>query len=86
MKVTYGNRHFARKIELRRKVEKVEDQIIKKILGRISGKVKFVYPQGEEKRQGILKDRGVECANPKEEGVPYWSVVDLIKFDERDGG
>lgn len=63
----------------------LDDQIIKQILGKINRKVKFVYPTGEPKRQGRLTDRVVDRANPNEKGVPYWSVVDLINFDERHG-
>jgi hypothetical protein len=59
------------------------DRIAKKILARINQKVHFTYPAGEEKRSGLLKDRCVERANPRAKGVPYWSVVDLIGFGEK---
>ena len=53
----------------------------KKILDKIGQPVNFNYPSGEKNLKGILKDRCV--LNPDGRiGIPYWDVVDLIKFSE----
>jgi hypothetical protein len=44
--------------------------------------VTFLYPAGEGRKRGILKDRAVLTSNPGSEGVPYWDVVDLIEFPD----
>jgi hypothetical protein len=52
---------------------------LSKILSAIGRKVNFIYPEGEGKKQGILKDRAVvESTSGK---VPYWDVVDLVEFE-----
>lgn len=40
-------------------------------------------PAGEGERRGWLEDRVVVPSGhgPAERGVPYWSVIDLIEFD-----
>lgn len=58
----------------------MEDDL-SKILSAIGKKVIFVYPEGEGKKQGILKDRVVVESTNQHLKVPYWDVVDLIEFE-----
>ena len=60
----------------------MDNVIERKILQVIGKGVSFKYPGNEGNRNGILKDRVVDRANPDTPGVPYWSVVDLIEFPE----
>ena len=53
-----------------------------KILGAVGGPVSFHYPAGEKHKRGRLIDRIVVRSNPRTRGVPYWNVVDLIRFPE----
>jgi len=54
--------------------------IREKILNSVGRKVAFKYPAGEKHRSGTLLSRSVVHLNPRDRGVPYWGVVDLIKF------
>src|SRR5690242_4451908 len=66
-----------------RKAETMDANIEKKILDCIGQKVHFKYPVGEDPRSGILKDRVTMQSNATpEEVIPYWNVVDRIKFDK----
>lgn len=52
-----------------------------KILSRIGSRVSFTYPGTEGSQHGILKDRTVVESVNAPGRVPYWDVVDLIRFD-----
>jgi hypothetical protein len=54
---------------------------LSKILSAIGRKVNFIYPEGEGKKQGVLKDRVVVKSTNKHLKVPYWNIVDLIEFE-----
>lgn len=54
--------------------------VIRKILGCIGRRVAFKYPANEKHKSGFLVDRAVVRSNPGTSGVPYWDVVDLIRF------
>lgn len=54
---------------------------IAKILSCIGGPVCYVYPETDKPRNGILEDRSVFASGPLGD-VPYWDVVDLIKFED----
>lgn len=54
---------------------------VDKILSRIGTKVTFKYPGDEGTKVGTLKDRAVFESPYDVGGVPYWDVVDLIKFE-----
>ena len=43
-------------------------------------KVSFQHPDGEKHERGISQDRFIVVSNPSAAGVPYWDVVDLIRF------
>jgi len=58
----------------------MEDDL-SKILSAIGRKVNFIYPEGEGKKQGILKERVVVESTKSHLKVPYWDVVDLIEFE-----
>ena len=59
--------------------------VVKKILSRIGKNVMFRFPGTEGKKCGMLKDRMVVLSSDEKTGIPYWDVVDLIKFpDERE--
>ena len=53
---------------------------LSKILSAIGKKVNFTYPEGEGKKQGILKERVALKSTNRYLNVPYWNVVDLIEF------
>lgn len=55
-------------------------EIKAKILNKIGDNVNFIYPIGEGKKQGILKDRFVQEPELSEKGIPYFNVIDLIEF------
>jgi hypothetical protein len=61
-------------------MEKMKDDL-SKILSAVGRRVNFVYPEGEGKKQGILKDRAVVKSTNRYLSVPYWDVVDLIEFE-----
>lgn len=61
----------------------MDNAIERKILQVIGKRVSFKYPGKEPHRNGILRDRVVDRANPGARGVPYWSVVDFIEFPEK---
>ena len=53
---------------------------LKKPIGK---RVLFTYPNGEEPKTGILRDRcWMRSGYPDE--VPYWDVIDLIQFDDEE--
>lgn len=54
--------------------------VVRKILRCVGRKVAFKYPAGEKHKAGFLAERAVVRSNPGTRGVPYWDVVDLIKF------
>lgn len=58
------------------------DKITAKIMKQVGKKVNFTYPTGEGKRAGRLLDRHVMKPIISNSGVPYFNVVDLIKFDK----
>ena len=55
---------------------------VTKIKSRIGKKVSFKYPGNEGDKHGILKDRAVIESDNVIGKVPYWDVVDLIKFKD----
>ena len=57
------------------------DEIKERLLSRVEGQVVFKYPERPEPRRGKLIDRAVFEAPCEPNCVPYWDVVDLIKFD-----
>ncbi len=63
-------------------MDRLDDEIFRKMLKRISEKVSFKYPGKEGQRNGVLKDRIAVRSNPNTSGVPYWTVIDLIEFPE----
>jgi len=54
---------------------------LSKILARINKPVTFLYPANEGHAHGTLDDRFVLPTQGRT-GVPYWDVVDLIKFSD----
>ncbi len=54
--------------------------IIKKILNAIDKPVSYQFPRSEGRREGILKDRAFVKISTGATGVPYWDVIDLIRF------
>ena len=60
--------------------ESSRNPFIQKMLKCVGRKVAFKYPAGEKHKSGILISRAVVRSNPRIRGVPYWDVVDLIRF------
>ena len=58
-----------------------ENDILQKIKSCIGNKVSFKYPGNEGDKLGILKDRAVIESTNELGSVPYWDVIDLIKFE-----
>ena len=65
-------------------MDSIDDEIVRKILRAIDKPVSYKYPGNEGYRNGVLRDRVVDRANPGASGVPYWYVIDLIEFPEED--
>jgi hypothetical protein len=65
----------------RKRTSRESPTVRKKMLKCVGRKVAFKYPANEEDRAGILIDRAIVRSNPGMAGVPYWDVVDLIRFD-----
>ncbi len=59
-----------------------ENEIVQKIKRCIGNEVNFKFPGGEVRKIGILMDRAVLRSEDEKTKVPYWDVVDLIKFPE----
>jgi len=79
----FGARSFgSEKWKEWRKMDSIDDEIVRKILRAIGKQVSYKYPGNEGQRNGVLRDRVVDRANPGEPGVPYWYVIDLIEFPE----
>ena len=55
------------------------EEVILRDLG--TKKVHFKYPGVEGELRGTLEDRCVLAAGNNIGGVPYWDVIDLIKFE-----
>jgi hypothetical protein len=55
------------------------EELILRDLGK--KKVRFAYPGVEGVLDGTLKDRCVLAAGSNIGGVPYWDVIDLIRFE-----
>jgi hypothetical protein len=55
------------------------EEVILRDLGK--KKVRFAYPGVEGNLHGTLDDRCVLAAGNNIGGVPYWDVIDLIKFE-----
>jgi hypothetical protein len=53
---------------------------ITKILSCVGKPVNYIFPGGEPSQHGILESRCV-FVSPYGGTVPYWDVVDLIKFE-----
>ena len=59
-----------------------DPDIMAKLMRPVGKKVSFQYPGNEGHKHGILQDRAVVASNPGSDGVPYWDVVDLIRFQD----
>lgn len=59
-----------------------DPDIMAKLMRPVGKKVSFQYPGNEGHKHGILKDRTVVASNPGSDGVFYWDVVDLIRFQD----
>ena len=57
------------------------DKNAEKILKPIGKRVKFKYPSAEGSRKGTLEYRAIVRSAPGRTGVPYWDVIDRIKFE-----
>ena len=55
---------------------------LKQILEKINDKVHYKYPNDEGHKNGTLIDRCVLSPDEKNDGVPYWDVIDLIDFPD----
>jgi hypothetical protein len=64
--------------------QKENDEIEEKLKKPLNKKVLFTYPDGETHQVGILKERVIMAVKPNGDGVPYWDVVDLIDFGDKD--
>jgi hypothetical protein len=61
---------------------KHEHETQEKIMSAVSKRVSFKFPGDEGTKEGILEDRAIVRSNPEAGGIPYWDVIDLIKFPE----
>jgi hypothetical protein len=59
-----------------------KEELLNKIKRPIGHKVKFKYPDNEENKLGILKERVIIKSNNIAEKVQYYDVVDLIEFEK----
>src|SRR5688500_3295102 len=64
-----------------RRLQMTTDEITAILSGLGKKKVRFSYPGTEGELRGILLDRCVLAAGPNVGGVPYWDVIDLIRFE-----
>ena len=54
--------------------------MVEKMKRKIRQRVDCRFPTGEGDKSGILEDRAIIMSNPGTAGVPYWDVVDQIRF------
>jgi hypothetical protein len=54
--------------------------VVKAILKAVGKPVCFTYPNDEGCKDGVLVDRAVLFSGVGSTGVPYWDIVDLIRF------
>jgi hypothetical protein len=54
--------------------------VVAAILNKVGRPVRFEYPGNEGCKKGVLVDRAVVYSGVGSSGIPYWDIVDLIKF------
>ena len=59
-----------------------DPEIVAKLLQPVGKRVSFMYPGNEGHKHGTLEDRAIIPSNPGTTGVPYWDVVDRIRFPD----
>jgi hypothetical protein len=57
-----------------------DEEILRRVLGKIGSPVRFRYPGSEGRKHGILKSRVAMKSDSTSSGVRYWDVIDLIEF------